>query len=219
MTNRVQFKKTNNTMTLQLQFRQYNNSSISTFTGTSNRRWQGVFFIKPIRPELGCSEKGTLVLSGAGMTTTDATFGVTNATQTDTTWRNINLRNACRGFWDKYNKFNIFLNQSQNNVTTTTAQQQCLMLYMKGLNFESPWTNDTSIGSMTWTIGGCLEGHTITSQSIFQVSNGNTRGIMFNKSKEIVDINMFLKTIDGTALASSGGLNGTFIFTIVGVEE
>jgi hypothetical protein len=219
MPSRAQFKKSGSTMVLQLQFKNFDNNGINSFTSISNRRIQMSFFIKPIRKDLGCCDKGTLILSGAGMTTTDAIFGVTNATQTNTTWRNISLRSACRGFWDKYKKFNIFLNQCVCNPTNTTASNQCLMLYMKGLNFETPWTNDTSIDSQTWTIGGVTFGHTITTPAIFEVSNGNTRGIMFNKSKDVVDINMFVKTIDGTALASTGALNGTYIFTIVPVEE
>ena len=216
---RVQFKKANATMQLELQFRNYDNNGISSYTGITNRRWQGLFFIKPIRKELGCCEKGTLVLSGAGMTTTQTNFGVTNATVTNTTWTNIDMRMVCRGFWDKYTKFNIFYNQSQNNVTTADATEQALMLYMTGLNFETPWNINPNIGSTVWTVGGMLNGHTITTQSIFAVSNGNTKGIMFNKSKDVVDINLFVQTIDNTPLAATGCLNGTFIFTIVGVEE
>jgi len=218
MSPRVQFKKAGNTMVLQLQFKNFDNNGINSWTGASNRRVQMSFFIKPIRKELGCYEKGTLILSGAGMTTTETNFGVTNAGNTNTTWKNISLRSACRGFWDKYKKFNIFLNQCVCNPTNTTPQQQCLMLYMKGLNFETPWTNDTSIDSQTWTIGGILFGHTITTTTIFEQTHGNTRGIMFNKTSDVEDINLFVKTIDGTALASTGALNGTYIFTIVGVE-
>lgn len=217
MPTRVQFKKSNATMQLELQFRTYDNSATSTLS-IANRRWQGIFYIKPIRKELGCCEKGTLVLSGAGMTTTPENFGVTNASVTNTTWRNINLRNVCRGFWDKYTKFNIFLNQSQNSMTTADATEQALALYMSGLNFETPWNVNPNIGSQVWTIGGVMFGHTITTQSIFSVSNGNTKGIMFNKTSDVVDINMFVQTIDGSALAATGSLNGTFIFTIVGVE-
>ena len=214
---RVQFKKSNETMQLQLQFRTYDNTSISPLN--PNRRWQGMIFIKPIRKELGCCEKGTLVLSGAGMTTTHTNFGVTNANVTNTTWTNINLRNVCRGFWDKYTKFNIFLSQSQNSVTTTDANEQALMLYMTGLNFETPWNINPNVGSNVWTVGGILDGHTITTQSIFAVTNGNTKGIMFHKTSDVVDINMYVNTIDNTALTATGCLNGTFIFTIVGVEE
>lgn len=219
MPQRAQFKKSGDTMVLQLQFKNFDNNGINSWTGASNRRMQMSFFIKPIRKDLGCCDKGTLILSGAGMTTTSATFGVTNAGNTNTTWRNISLRSACRGFWDKYKKFNIFLSQSVCNPTSTTGTQQCLMLYMKGLNFETPWTNDTSIDSQTWTIGGVLFGHTVTTGGIFEVTNGNTRGIMFNKTSDVVDINLFVKTIDGTALTATGALNGTYIFTIVPVEE
>lgn len=214
---RVQFKKSNATMTLELQFRTYDNSEVSTVS--VSRRYQGMFFIKPIRKELGCCEKGTLVLSGAGMTTTPTNFGVTNANVTNTTWRNINLRNACRGFWDKYTKFNIFLSQSQNNVTTTDSTEQALVLYMSGLNFETPWNVNPNVGSQVWTVGGIMFGHTITTQAIFAVTNGNTKGIMFHKTSDVVDINMYVQTLDNTALAATGCLNGTFIFTIVGVEE
>lgn len=214
---RVQFKKSNATMQLELQFRTYDNSAVTSLS-IGNRRWQGMIYIKPIRKELGCCEKGTLVLSGAGMTTTPANFGVTNANVTNTTWSNINLRNVCRGFWDKYTKFNIFLNQSQNSITTTDPTEQALALYMTGLNFETPWNVNPNIGSQVWTIGGVMFGHTITTQSIFAVCNGNTKGIMFNKTTDVVDINMFVQTIDGSALAATGCLNGTFIFTIVGVE-
>lgn len=214
---RVQFKKSSDTTTLEVQFRTFDNSAISTFA-VSNRQWQGLFYIKPIRKELGCCDKGTLVLSGAGMTTTPADFGFTNASVTNTTWRNINLRNVCRGFWDKYEKFHIFYSQSQNNVTTTDATEQCLIMYMKGLNFETPWNIDPNVDSQTWTIGGIMEGHTITTQAIFNTTYGNTRGIMFHKTADIVDINLYVTTVDGP-LAATGCLNGTFIFTIVGVEE
>jgi hypothetical protein len=217
---RVQFKKSADTMVLELQWKNFNNNGINTFSTTGNRRIQSSFFIKPIRKDLGCCDKGTLILSGAGMTTTPANFGVTNAGNTNTTWTNINLRNACRGFWDKYNKFTIFLNQCVCNPTNTNATQQTLMLYMNGLDFETPWTNDISIGSQTWTIGGVLFGHTISAVPVIRgVTNGNTRGIMFNKTSDIVDINMFVNTINGTALTATGALNGTYIFTIVPVEE
>lgn len=90
---------------------------------------------------------------------------------------------------------------------------------MSGLNFETPWNVNPNAGSQVWTVGGVLFGHTITTQSIFAVTNGNTKGIMFHKTSDVVDINMYVQTIDGTALAATGCLNGTFIFTIVGVEE
>lgn len=218
MTTPVQFKKSNETIQLQLQFRTYDNTGIATTT-LANRRWQGVFFIKPIRKELGCCEKGTLVLSGAGMTTTQTNYGVTNAAVSNTTWTNIDMRMVCRGFWDKYTKFNIFLNQSQNNVTTADATEQALMLYMTGLNFETPWNVNPNVGSNVWTVGGILDGHTITTQSIFAVSNGNTKGIMFHKTSDVVNINLYVQTINNTSLEATGCLNGTFIFTIVGVEE
>lgn len=217
MPNRVQFKKSNATMQLELQFRTYDNSSVSTIT-VATRRWQGLIYVKPIRKELGCCEKGTLVLSGAGMTTAQTNYGFTNAAVSNTTWTNINLRSVCRGFWDKYTKFNIFYSQSQNNVTTADATEQSLMLYMTGLNFETPWNVNPNVGSQVWTVGGMLNGHTITTQLIFAVTNGNTKGIMFHKTSDIVNINLYVQTIDNTALAATGCLNGTFIFTIVGVE-
>jgi hypothetical protein len=216
--NRVQFKKSGETMQLELQFRTFNNNSISALT-IANRRWQGMFYIKPIKKDLGCCEKGTLVLSGAGMTTTQTNYGVTNANVTNTTWRNINLRNACQGFWDKYTKFNIFLSQCQNSVTTADATEQVLALYMSGLNFETPWNVNPNIGSQTWTIGGIAFGQTVSTQVIFSPTLGNTKGIMFNKTSDIVDINMFVQTMDNSALVATGCLNGTFIFTIVPVEE
>jgi len=219
MANRIQFKKSVDILTLQLQFKNFDNSGLNTYTATTNRRMQASFFIKPIRKELGCCDKGTLILSGAGMTTTSANFGVTNAGNTNTTWRNISLRSACRGFWDKYKKFTIFLNQLVCNPTSSVGTQQTLMFYMKGLNFETPWTNDTSIDSTTWTIGGVSFGHTSGSGRIFDVTHGNTKGIMFNKTSDIVDINMFVRPVDNVALTATGALNGTYIFTIVPVEE
>lgn len=219
----LQFKKAQDTMRLKIQFNENDNSSLSTstaFGSTNQRRNTLLFFVRPIKPSVGNREKGTLLLSSAGLTTTQQSFGFTNAALTDMTLNNVDLRMACRGFWDKYNKFNIFLTSASFTPTQTNLSQQVCILYCEGLNFVNQYDNSISTSqTQTWTVGPIWMGHTLSAGNIIYGTYGGTHMTTFYKTSDIARIRLYLSSVNGDAITGTTMMQGSFIFTIVGVEE
>lgn len=220
----VQFKKSGDAVNFTFQFRNYDNSAINgglpTFTGgVPNRIAYLSFFIRPIKPNLN-PQKATLCLSSAGLTTTPSNLGVTNADYSNITINNIDIRQACQSFWDKYTKFNIFLTAMYPYSTINDNTERCLNLYCEGLQLDSQIKDDNpQQTSQTWIVGP-IYAQSVSVSGNFPITFGNTHSTMFYKTQDKVNLTFYVKELgDLSAPVTSQVLRGTLVFTIVPVEE
>ena len=216
----IQFKKTSSSETFTIQFRNFDNSGLNgglpTITGgVSNRIAYLAFFIRPIKPESN-PEKATLSISSADLSTNLTNLGIRDANYTDITINNVDLRAACQGFWDKYNKFNIFLTGMYPNSSININAERCLMLYCEGLQLDPQvkYSNPQQT-SQTWVVGP-LYAQSLAVSGNFPLTFGNTHGTMFYKSLDRVNLRFFVGDIGlPSSTIFSEILRGTLTFTIV----
>lgn len=215
----VQFKKSGDTITFTMEFRNFDNSGLNGFATATNRISFIPFFIRPIKKDLN-NQKGSLCLSSAGLTTTPSNLGVTNADFTDITINGVDLRQACESFWNKYNKFNIFLTAMYPNCTVTALEERAVNLYCEGLQLDQQMSDaNAQLTTQTWNLGPVYCQNTSTAGNS-PVTYGNSKGTTFYKSSDQVNLRFFVKEI-GTlsATVTSQVLRGTMTFMIVPVEE
>lgn len=210
----VQFLKTSDTVPLKLEFRNAENTGVNTasFTGAVPQIQLG-FFIKPIYDV----EKGTLYLSPWGLLTTPTNAGIINSTGTSFTLKNINLKAVCKTFWDKYEKFNIFLTgmSSVSNAGNTT--NPAFILQISGLNFRNQTSYITSAGQTDTATFGTVElpsGVAVGTNALH-----SSQITTFYKGTEIVDITLDALTLSGSAFSGHSPLFSNFTFTILGCKE
>jgi hypothetical protein len=212
----VQFKKDGDNVPLKIAFRNSENTGPTVAAGyTSLTRpfIQIAFFVKPIYEV----EKATLNINPWGLTETETNLGVRDATYTTFTLKNIDIRKVCQSFWDKYDRFNIFLTQT-TSFTTASNSSGGYRLQMEGFDFI-PQLSLTNTRRQTQVA-------TLGSVSTFVlanevVSNGTMASLMttFYKTKSIVDLKLTASTLNGGAFAAPDRpLLGNFTFTIVGVK-
>jgi hypothetical protein len=220
----VQFKKSGDAVTFTFQFRNYDNSAINgglpVFSGgVPNRITYLAFVVKPIKSNLN-NQKGLLTLSSAGLTTTPTDAGVTDANFTDLTIANVDLRQACQSFWDKYTKFNIFLTSLYPYSTVNDNVERCLNLYCEGLQMDAmPKDSNPQENSQTWMVGP-VYAQSVNIGGNFPLTFGNTHGGTFYKSNDKLNLRFYVKEIGNlTAPVLTQMLRGTMTFTIVPVEE
>lgn len=215
----VQFKKSGDSITFTMEFRNFDNSGLNGFATQTNRIGFLPFFIRPIKKDMN-PNKGSLCLTSAGLTTTPSTLGVTDANYTDITINGVDLRQACEGFWHKYNKFNIYLTNMYPNCTVTALEERAVNLYCEGLQLDQQMSDSNpQQTTQTWNLGP------VYCQNLSVAGNGpitfgNGKGTTFYKSNDRVNLRFYVKEI-GTPSATvlSQFLQGTMTFTIVGVEE
>ena len=215
----VQFKKSGNNVTFSIEFDNFDISGLNGFATATNRIAYLPFFIRPIKKDLN-NVKGLLSLSSAGLTTTASSLGVTNADFSDITINDVDLRSACESFWDKYNKFNIFLTCMYPNDTVNAPEERCINLYCEGLQLDQQML-DTNPQQTTqvWNVGPIYT-QSISLTGNFAVTYGNTHSTTFYKSNDRVNLRFYVKDIGTPSNAvTSQVLRGTMTFTIVPVEE
>lgn len=211
----VQFKKSGDTVQMRIEVRNYDNSELNTST-LANRREAWTFYIRPVHKNFN-PEKATLSLNSNGLTTTMTELGIRNADWTDITLKNVNLRQACQSMWDKYTKFNIFFTALNNLSTGGTRNDLCLNLSCQGLSTDPQYDGRTT--SQTWDIGYIVTYDNGTTPGARPTTYGATHSTTFYKDRDIVDLRLFATDINNNNLGTIQCLNGTFTFTIVGVEE
>jgi hypothetical protein len=216
----VQFKKSGDLVNIQLQVRNFDNSGLNLGLPSSGVRvayWP--FFVRPVKRGLN-PEKALLSISSADLTETMTDAGIRNANWTDITIKNIDLRQACESFWNKYEKFNIFFTGMCNYVTTVTTTNWFLDLNCDGLQLNPQVaSNNPQSTNQVWNIGAVQvnAGPTAASPS---VSYGNTHSTTFYKSGDKVDLRFYVNNLaNPTTAVTSQYLRGTMTFTIVGVDE
>lgn len=211
----VQFKKSSDRVTMRIEVRSYDNGSINPST-LANRREVWTFYIRPIHKHFN-PEKATLTLNSNGLTTTMTDLGIRNANWTDITLKNINLRQACQGIWDKYKKFNIFFTALNNIATGFSRNDLVLNLCCQGLSTGPQY--EGNLTSQTWDIGMIVTYDNSGTGAGRPTTYGATHSTTFYKDKDIVDLRFFATDINNNNLGTIQCLNGCFTFTIIGVEE
>lgn len=215
----VSFKKSGDRVTFTLQFKNFDNSGLNAYTGLTNRFAYLPFFIRPIKKGMN-SMKGSLSVSSANLITTLTNNGITNTYFTDITINNIDLRQACESFWDKYNKFNIFLNMIYPYDTVTDAAERWLCLYCEGLQLDQQMSDaNPQQTTQTWNVGPIVLQNIAVGGNLVSTYS-NTHSTMFYKSTDRVNLRFYVKQIDNLqATVLSQALRGTMTFTIVPVDE
>ena len=94
------------------------------------------------------------------------------------------------------------------------------ILYCEGLNFVNQYDNSISTSqTQTWTVGPVFIGHTLSAGNIIYGTYGGTHMTTFYKTSDIARIRLYLSSVNGSAITGTTMMQGSFIFTIVGVEE
>ena len=213
----VQFKKDGDNVPLTITFKNSEN------TGTTNAAgfgafgtpiWQLGFFVKPIYEV----EKASLYINPWGLTTTETNLGVRDTNYTTFTLKNIDIRKLCQSFWDKYDRFNIFLTTITCHTTASNSSGG-YRLEMEGFDFipQLSLTN-TRRQNQVATLGSVST--FVLANEV--VSNGTMASLVttFYKTKNVVDLKLTASTLNGAAFpAADRPLNGNFKFTIVGVRD
>jgi hypothetical protein len=212
----VQFKKDGDNVPLQIQFRNSENTGTTNaagYGGFALPAWQLAFFVKPIYGV----EKATLNINPWGLTTTETNLGVRDTNYTTFTLKNIDIRKLCQSFWDKYDRFNIFLTTTTSHTTASNSSGGC-RLEMEGFDFISQLSlTNTRRQTQVATLG--VVSTIITANDV--VSNGMMASLVtsFYKTKDVVDLKLNAFALNGAAFpAADRPLNGNFKFTIVGVK-
>ena len=212
----VQFKKDGDNVPLKIAFRNSENTGPTVAVGyTSLTRpfIQIAFFVKPIYEV----EKASLYINPWGLTTTETNLGVRDTDYTTFTLKNIDIRKVCQSFWDKYDRFNIFLTQT-TSFTTASNSSGGYRLEIEGFDFipQLSLTN-TRRQNQVATLGSVST--FVTANEV--VSNGTMASLVttFYKTRSIVDLKLSAFTLNAGAFpAADRPLLGNFTFTIVGVK-
>jgi hypothetical protein len=219
----VQFKKTGDLVTFTLEFDNYDLSGLNGNAVQPNRIGYLPFFIRPIKKDMN-HQKGLLSVSSAGLTTSQTDLGIRNNAYTDITINNVDLRQACESFWDKYNKFNIFFTCMFPYDQTNSVEERCLMLYCEGLQLvQQMLDSNPQQTTQVWNVGPVYMNVQNVSGVFYPLAlttYGNTHSTTFYKSNDRVNLRFYVKEVGTlTDSVTSQALRGTMTFTIVPVEE
>jgi hypothetical protein len=157
--------------------------------------------------------------------TSDLISGVSkNSTNANMTWNNINLRHLLGDMWDKYENFNLQLvsinSGNQGNVISLPGGLfNSLNINISGFDFTA---YDTGRKLITQNV--IIAGYMDVLTRRLQIQ-GNTNIRTFNKSSEIININIFY-TINNSSYTNqtlmtflqgfAGFYDQVFIFRITG---
>jgi hypothetical protein len=212
----VQFKKDGDNVPLKIAFRNSENTGptlAAGYTSLTRPFIQIAFFVKPIYEV----EKATLNINPWGLTTTETNLGVRDTDYTTFTLKGINIQKLCQSFWDKYDRFNIFLTQT-TSFTTALNSSGGYRLEIEGFDFI-PQLSLTNTRRQNQSASLGQVSTFVLANEV--VSNGTMASLMttFYKTRSIVDLKLSAFTLNAGAFAAPDRpLLGNFTFTIVGVK-
>jgi hypothetical protein len=212
----VQFKKDGDNVPLTITFKNSENTGTTNaagFGGFATPAWQLAFFVKPIYGV----EKATLNINPWGLTTTETNLGVRDTDYTTFTLKNIDIRKLCQSFWDKYDRFNIFLTQTTWHSGSANFNA-AFTLQMEGFDF----VNQLSLTAPNRQTQVAILGTVASTPTINDVRSQGTMATLvtsFYKTKDVVDLKLTAIPLNpGAPFSGFLPLNGNFTFTIVGVK-
>jgi hypothetical protein len=208
----IQFKKDTDNVNLKITLRNYDNNENYNGISVSNLRSIITFYIKPIYKV----EKATLCINPYFLTTTPSNLGVRDATFTEITINNVDMRSVCRSMWDKYKKFNIFLTTTSSTTGSSNANNGCFILQMQGLDFINQTAYiTTSRQTQVATLGAVFVGFGAPAVTGKQSGYFTT----FYKTADVVTLTFTATEIAPAPLFGNSPLENMYMFTIVGVPE
>jgi hypothetical protein len=147
------------------------------------------------------SESGSLILSTSS-TTSPCTI---NATKSDFTFSNINMRNVLGAAWDKYDVFTMKVASaaSAGTITTSNTNNAVVCYNMAGFTWEN-LHYDTAYMSQTYVPFVVFNEQTTASQNQYIVNTGQSYN--FRKSSDIVNLNFTITLPDDTSGPSTFGV-------------
>ena len=157
--------------------------------------------------------------------------GSTDTYMRTLTWNNINIRQVLGSMYDRYDKFNICLNNVSSGygdvATTTNPEDRNVVIKMSGLNFLNN-TYDSSklhmtgaavLGTMQFNVGATAVGATVvntTSTQYFYAGNY----ITFGKSADTVNLTITYEPVSSATFAHNWTFpECVFIFKIFGIPN
>ena len=211
----VQFKKQGDSATIVWSIKNFDNVGVTSATGTTSQMLMG-FFIRPTYKV----EKGTLYLNTWGLTTTETNLGIRDTGYTTVTLKNIDLRLACKGFWNKYKKYNLYLTSYAMAYGSGAIAAESAILKLSGLDLINQTNIQTTNNAQTQiaTLG-------VINLSASSASVGPAVGVSnnfvtsFYRTKDIVDITLTAEQYINNFTGTQTPLLGSFIFTIVPVKD
>jgi hypothetical protein len=212
----VQFKKDGDNVPLTITFKNSENTGTTNaagFGGFATPYWQLAFFVKPIY----AVEKATLNINPWGLTTTETNLGVRDTNYTTFTLKNIDIRKLCQSFWDKYDRFNIFLTQTTWHSGSANFNA-AFTLQMEGFDF----VNQLSLTAPNRQTQVAILGTVASTPTTNDVRSQGTMATLvtsFYKTKDVVDLKLTAIPLNpGAPFSGFTPLTGNFTFTIVGVK-
>jgi len=213
----VQFKKNGDNVPLQIQFRNSENTGTTNAAGFGlfgTPTWQLAFFVKPIYEV----EKASLYINPWGLTTTETNLGVRDANYTTFTLKGIDIRKLCQSFWDKYDRFNIFLTTVTWHTPVGNATNAAFIIQMEGFDLINQLSLTASNRQTQVATLGSFYGSPTPTTDVRSSGTMASCVTTFYKTKDIVDLTLTAIPLGTTAFSSMSPLNGNFKFTIVGVK-
>jgi hypothetical protein len=212
----VQFKKDGDNVPLTITFKNSENTGTTNaagFGGFATPYWQLAFFVKPIYEV----EKATLNINPWGLTTTETNLGVRDTDYTTFTLKNIDIRKLCQSFWDKYDRFNIFLTQTTWHSGSGNFNA-AFTLQMEGFDF----VNQLSLTAPNRQTQVAILGTVASTPTTNDVRSQGTMATLvtsFYKTKDVVDLKLTAIPLNpGAPFSGFTPLTGNFTFSIVGVK-
>ena len=146
------------------------------------------------------SESGSLILSTSS-TTSPCTI---NASRSDFTFSNINMRNVLGAAWDKYDMFTmkVATAATAGTITTTNSAYSVICYNMSGLTWEN-LHYDTAYMSQKYVPIAVFNLQSTATQNQYIVNTGQSYN--FRKSSDIVDLNFAITSVDETSGPSTFG--------------
>lgn len=213
----VQFKKSGDRVNLVLKCKNMENTDLLDFTFTTAGTQH--FFLFSVRPVYK-QNKATLFINPWGLTVAQTNAGIRQGSYQYFTLKNIDMRQVCQSMWDKYKKFNIYLQQTLCPLNTGNNTNQGFNLQMEGFDFvnQTAWITETGQTEKA-LLGQMIVPYTVTFQDIYAYDNSLMT--TFYKTKDIVDITLTALPYSTSHpfIVSHNPLAQNFIFTIIGVEE
>jgi hypothetical protein len=147
------------------------------------------------------SESGSLILS----TSSTKNPCVINASKTDFTFSNINMRNVIGAAWDKYDIFcmKVASASTAGTVTTSTSSNGVICYNMAGLTWEN-LHYDTAYMSQKFVAIATFNVQTTFSQNQYITNTGQSYN--FRKCGDLVDLNFTITNPDDISGSSTFGV-------------
>jgi hypothetical protein len=210
----VQFKKDGDNVPLTIAFRNSENTG-PIASATWGPSWQLSFFVKPIYEV----EKASLFINPFGLTTTETNLGVRDTNYTTFTLKGIDIRKLCQSFWDKYDRFNIFLTTVTWHAPVGNATNAAFIIQMEGFDLINQLSLTASNRQNQVATLGSFYGSPTPSTDVRSSGTMATCVTTFYKTKDIIDLTLTAIPLGTTAFSSMLPLHANFNFTIVGVKD